>query len=200
MVIAAREDIAEFRLLRAHGWTRGVAAGGQKLLATSDGIDPRYRFEGWGFNVRPTELNAAFGLRQLERLATMNQHRLENYLHIRSVVSEHCPGIAFPTLAPQGEPNPFAVAFICPPGWRSQLQEHLEHAGVETRSLVAGNLARHPAARRLGIRSEHLPGADRLHFDGMYVGLHATSNSLSEADFAAEAIVSAYSSVESRLS
>ena len=200
IIVAPHEFIEELRLLRAHGWSRGVTSNSKAEFSTLDGIDPRYRFEGWGFNVRPTELNAAFGLQQLVRLDSLNDNRQRNYDVIRSFVSDECPGVTFPELPPLGRANPFAVAFTCPPGWRQPMQNHLESMGVETRSLVAGNLGRHPAAKRLGLEWSGLDGADRLHFDGMYIGLHASDDSSAETEFAARAVVEAYRAVESELS
>jgi len=200
MIVAPREFIEEFRLLRAHGWTRGIASSSKVGVSQEDGIDPRYRFEGWGFNVRPIELNAAFGLQQLARLDSLNKTRQQNYAEIRTLVSGQCPAITFPELPPAGRANPFAVAFTCPPGWRQPMQNHLESLGVETRSLVAGNLGRHPAAKRLGVEWRGLDGADRLHFDGMYIGLHTSDESSVETEFAAQAITEAYRVVESELS
>ena len=40
-------------------------------------IDPRFLFITTGFNLRPTELNAAFGLHQLPKLSTFNRRRNE---------------------------------------------------------------------------------------------------------------------------
>lgn len=199
MVVADRDAISEFRLLRAHGWSRDVSRPGVGKFVSVDGIDPRYRFESWGFNVRPTELNAAFGIRQLERLDGLNRKRMENYLLIRSAVSEHCPGLEFPEVDAMGEPNPFAIAFLSPPGWRNVFQEALEGEGVETRSLVAGNLARHPAVKKFGLVPSALPGADRLHFDGIYIGLHSSEDSGSKAIRAAECIISAYKKADQLL-
>ena len=49
---------------------------------------------------------------------------------------------------------------------------HLEKEGVETRPIVAGNMARHPVARLFPAFSEsEFPGADRLHQRGFYLGL-----------------------------
>ena len=199
MVVADRDAISEFRLLRAHGWSRDVSRPGVGKFESVDGIDPRYRFESWGFNVRPTELNAAFGIRQLERLDGLNRKRMENYLLIRSAVSEHCPGLEFPEVDAMGKPNPFAIAFLSPPGWRNVFQEALEREGVETRSLVAGNLARHPAAKKFGLVPSALSGADRLHFDGIYIGLHSSEDSGSKAIRAAECIISAYKKADQLL-
>ena len=64
-----------FRLLRAHGWARNT-----KYIKpdTADGIDPRYVFLNWGFNVRPSELQAGFGLEQLRRLPAFHAQRVAN--------------------------------------------------------------------------------------------------------------------------
>ena len=56
---------------------------------------------------------------------------------------------------------------------RRRLVEFLESRGVETRPLVAGNLARQPALKRLPHRiAGPLTGADRLHERAIYVGIH----------------------------
>ena len=52
---------------RAHGWVRGRPDEAALRRRHAD-IDPRFLFVTTGFNVRPTELNAAFGLHQLPRL------------------------------------------------------------------------------------------------------------------------------------
>ena len=56
---------------------------------------------------------------------------------------------------------------------RRRLIDFLEGRGIETRPLVAGNLARQPALARLPHRvAGPLAGADLLHDRAIYVGLH----------------------------
>ena len=51
------------------------------------------------------------------------------------------------------------------PSWRLR--------GVETRPVVAGNLARHPVAERIpDLAAIDMPGVDLVHRQGFYIGLH----------------------------
>src|SRR5207244_2245045 len=72
-MIACSSSLADvMRLLRAHGWARNVRS------PVGSSLDPRYTFLNWGFNVRPTELQAGFGLVQLDRLTLFQEHRKKN--------------------------------------------------------------------------------------------------------------------------
>src|SRR5207245_3798435 len=62
------------RVLRAHGWLRNASSA--SAIPPGD-IDPRYAFVNWGFNVRPTELQAGFGLHQLAKLQIFAKRRRE---------------------------------------------------------------------------------------------------------------------------
>ena len=63
-----------FRLLRAHGWARNTK---YLQIESQAGLDPRYMFVNWGFNVRPTELQSGFGLEQLKRFPGFHRQRLK---------------------------------------------------------------------------------------------------------------------------
>jgi CDP-6-deoxy-D-xylo-4-hexulose-3-dehydrase len=55
---------------------------------------------------------------------------------------------------------------------RRDLTDHLEANGVETRPIVAGNLARQPVRDQFSFLREAIcPGADHIHTHGFYVGL-----------------------------
>jgi CDP-6-deoxy-D-xylo-4-hexulose-3-dehydrase len=59
------------------------------------------------------------------------------------------------------------------PFTRKQLVEHLEAAGIETRPVIAGNLAEHPGMRvvRHRVRGK-LPNARHIMRNGLYMGCH----------------------------
>jgi len=173
MVATSTPEMAEhLRLLRAHGWTRNLRRGSDSV----EGLDSRYSFVSWGFNVRPTELNAAFGLAQLERYAgyQRERERAANYcleriaslggsLSPMSVREEtDCSWFAFPIMVDE-------QAGVS----KSELVTHLEKSGIETRPVVAGNLAKQPATKTMKeITTGYLPGADEVHNRGFYIGLH----------------------------
>ena len=181
MITTSSEELAEhLRLLRAHGWTRNL----QNPPDVAPGTDARYTFADWGFNVRPTELNAAFGLVQLGRFDGYQAERehaahyaLERIKDLRGYVAPmlvrnetECSWFAFPIMV---DPSaPFS---------RNDLVAHLERNGIETRPIVAGNLGRQPAMEKVqGVSVGELPGADQVHDQGFYLGLHPIAAMRSE--------------------
>jgi CDP-6-deoxy-D-xylo-4-hexulose-3-dehydrase len=55
---------------------------------------------------------------------------------------------------------------------KADITTYLESAGVETRPIVAGNLARHPVAEQFrAFRGRPFVGADQIHLRGFYIGL-----------------------------
>ncbi|MCH7929865.1 MAG: DegT/DnrJ/EryC1/StrS family aminotransferase, partial [Proteobacteria bacterium] len=89
MVLAkTTEDVDLLRALRSHGWSREQSRRSEMELENPD-IDPRFLFVIVGYNLRPMEIQAAFGLEQLSRLSTMNESRRENVKRIRNAFIEH---------------------------------------------------------------------------------------------------------------
>lgn len=173
MILTKDPDLAErYRLLRAHGWSRNLR---NPMPVTAD-LDPRYTFVSWGFNVRPTELQAGFGLVQLERFDGFQAFRKSNAALFVERMQAHAGLLDVMKVAPEGDCSWFALPFLVSDraGFsRDELAAYLEANGVETRPVVAGNLARHPAAAKFPmLQVEPLPGADRVHDQGMYLGLH----------------------------
>ena len=77
-----------------------------------------------------------------------------------------CSWFAFPIIV--NEDAPFS---------RKQLANFLDQNGIETRPVVAGNLAKQPATKKFPeITSEALPGATYIHQQGLYIGIHPTAN------------------------
>lgn len=157
--ITTNDADAAYRLrsLRSHGWAR------------HGGGDP-YTFVGPGFNVRPTEIAAVIGLVQLRRLEEFNKLRSENHRAFVEIL-QGCPGIEIPD-RPVGA-NPFGLPFFADN--RNGLAAFLEKSGVETRPILGGNLARQPAFKDW--ECGRLPGADRVHDHGLFVGLHPQADS-----------------------
>jgi len=173
MILTRDPEFAErLRLLRAHGWSRNL----RNPAPPSEGLDSRYTFESWGFNVRPTELQAGFGLVQLGRFDGFQENRRNNAVDFQSRISKHEQYFKLMTVAEKGECSWFALPITISPSapfTRGEFAAYLENHGVETRPIVAGNLAKHPAASKFpDLLVENLPGADHLHDHGLYIGLH----------------------------
>jgi CDP-6-deoxy-D-xylo-4-hexulose-3-dehydrase len=141
-------ELAEMmRILRAHGWTRELERR-EPYLERHPEFDPRFLFVNLGYNLRITELQAAMGSIQLPKLAGFVDARRRNTAAWKQDLacwSEHfdfqeetskgfssCFG--FPLLVK--ESAPFTVA---------EITAHLNRAHIETRSIIAGNIAVQPA-------------------------------------------------------
>ena len=174
MVVASSAQIAEqLRILRAHGWTRNI--GSDRFdLASYPEIDPRYAFVNWGLNVRPTEVQAGFGIRQLERVDAFGRRRLDIAERFNSFLAK-TPWLSTPIIHPKAVPSWLALPIMVKanaPFSRSDLTNFLETNGVETRPVVAGNIAKHPVAKLFPeFESRKFPGADQVHSRGFYIGL-----------------------------
>lgn len=172
MILTKNKAFAQrCRLLRSHGWAKNILENN-----SNDGIDPRYRFVSWGFNVRPTELQAGFGIRQLEKVDNMNIFRVDNAAKLTHAISKYskwlrtmrvednvsCNWFSFPIIV--SEEAPFSV---------TDLMSHLDEAGFENRPIVAGNLARQPLISNFPeIDFGNLVGSNYLHDRGLYIGIH----------------------------
>lgn len=175
MIVTDDDGFAdELRIMRAHGWTRNIGSFNQYALPD---LDPRYMFVNWGFNLRPTEVQAAFGLHQLNKLPYFNQQRKTFSTMFRGYITDVCSEyLSVPVVEKYCDPSWLALPVMVKsdaPFTRSMLTTHLEDNGVETRPIVAGNLQKQPVATVFPatFNTGRFKGADQIHENGFYVGL-----------------------------
>lgn len=160
------------RLLRSHGWVRNIDAAPYHL--SNYDIDPRYAFVNWGFNLRPTEIQAGFGLQQLSKLPAFNQKRAELAKKFFSFI-ETTSFLSCPKVHASAQPAWFALPLMLKhdaPFSKNEIANYFESEGVETRPIVSGNLGKHPVASLFKEFTENtFPGADTIHQRGFYIGL-----------------------------
>ena len=189
MITTADEGIRDDLVsMRSHGWARD-RGDSQRWVDDNPHIDPRFLFIGTGYNLRPTEINAAIGMVQLDRLAGMVERRAElaaataDWIApipwLRLIGSDR---LGAPLLddRPWREHSwmmlPFEVGEDAPVDTYEVMQQ-LEGFGIETRPIVAGNLVRHPAMNNIRYRAaDSLATADRLLARGFMIGCHPTAD------------------------
>ena len=180
MIVTSDPETAErLRLLRAHGWARNLKNRSHPLLKLTEdsALDSRYTFLEWGFNVRPTELQAGFGLHQIKKFPRFKEARNRAFAHVRENLVDLSSVIHLPEVNPQAEACWFALPIMLKPEAlisRNEVTRKLQALGVETRPIVAGNLIKQPVSRRFDwLRQDGLPGANAIHDRGFYVGIHS---------------------------
>lgn len=160
------------RSLRAHGWVR-ERSDRAALAAASPEVDPRFLFVSAGYNLRPTEMQAAFGLVQIGRLDAWVERRRANHAAWCALLAGIPHLRVFPE-APGTTHAGFAFPMIVSPdapGGRAAFSAVLEAHRIDTRPISGSNLARQPAIRHVPARSPvPLPESDAVHERGIFVG------------------------------
>lgn len=112
------------------------------------GYDHKYVYSHLGYNLKATDLQAAVGLAQLERLEAFTAARRANHALLRELLAGWADELVLPEPTPGSDPSWFGFALTVRPGapyGRRELVEFLEAHGIATRLLFAGNLLRQPA-------------------------------------------------------
>jgi CDP-6-deoxy-D-xylo-4-hexulose-3-dehydrase len=131
-----------------------------------DGIpyDWKFLYGVAGYHLKACEMNAAFGLVQLDKLPKFLEIRRQMIGRYLENLKD-CPYYSLPD--DSAEPNWLAIPLQCPD--RLELVNFLEENEVQTRVTFAGNITRHPAFREyLG----DFENADRIMKDGFLLGAH----------------------------
>jgi CDP-6-deoxy-D-xylo-4-hexulose-3-dehydrase len=174
MLVTDRDDLADYaRSMRAHGWTRDMD-NRVEIEAANPWIDPRFLFVNVGFNIRPMEMQAAFGSVQLRRLQGFNDSRRENARYLLEGLKNLEDRLEFVTEQHGARSTWFGFAVMAKDGLVSRaLMAHLESRKIATRPIVAGNLAQQPAFRDSVHRTVGpLANATRLGERGLFIGNH----------------------------
>jgi len=163
------------RILRAHGWVREVEDR-DTWLAKYPGIDPRFLFVNVGYNLRATEVQAAMGSVQLPKLAGFVETRRRNAAWFRAELDRFSDRLTFQTETDKGYHSWFGFPIVLRPDAGFGVADicgHLNRAGIETRPIIAGNIARQPAMDLFAHRTVgELANADAVMQRGFAFGNH----------------------------
>ena len=194
MVCFDDDDLADRALLlRRWGRRSEVQLFGSKkgvetrFFSTIDGdleYDNLFIFDEVGWNFEPSELSAAFGLVQLDKLDENLARRRRNFELTSGHVARWPELFELPRLTDGVETGWHMFPMVIRPESgirRSELQQWMESHGVDTRMVWTGNAARQPAFRDKPHRSPAagLPNADRVMEHGVVL---PNTHSLSDDD------------------
>lgn len=112
------------------------------------GYDHKYVYSHIGYNLKVTDMQAAVGVAQLDKLEGFIQARKSHFKAIHDGLKPFEDRIILPEATPASDPSWFGFVISVRPGarfTRNELTGYLEQAGIETRNLFSGNLTRQPA-------------------------------------------------------
>lgn len=140
------------------------------------GFDHKYVYTHRGYNLKLTEMQAAIGCAQLDKLPSFIEARRANFRVLRTMLAPYEDRLILPQATPQADPSWFCFLITVrdEAGFsRDELTGFLERNRIETRSLFAGNLLRHPAFQGIPSRVVgDLANTDRVMRSTFFIGLY----------------------------
>lgn len=148
----------------------------QQFGSLPHGYDHKYVYSHLGFNLKFTDIQAAIGCAQLDRMDAFIDSRRRNFDTLSSALSQYSDRLVLPRATPGSHPSWFAfpITVRVETGiQRNTLTTFLERHRVETRNLFSGNLLRHPAFENIDCRVEgNLVNTDTITDNTFFVGLY----------------------------
>ena len=162
----------------------------EKYKKNYSNLDARFLFVNSGYNLRPTEIQAAIASSQFKRKNIFKNNRKYNReLIIRTVLKNknYTGQINFLKVEKNIQPSWFGLAIIIDKkfiGRKKKYLEYLSKKGIETRPIISGNFINQPAIKLYGLNKKkyNFKNAQIIENQGFFIGLHTQkiSNKLVE--------------------
>lgn len=156
------------------------------------GYDHKYVYSHFGYNLKATDLQAAIGCAQLEKISGFVERRIYNFNRLYHALSPLIDKIILPESCPDATPSWFGFPITCRKGTeRNRIVQYLEKHGVQTRMLFAGNIIKHPCFDQMrksgqGYRiAGDLKNTDTIMEDTFWVGVYPGMTDMMVDDMAA---------------
>lgn len=153
------DDATYAKMRRVRDWGRAYGT------AELPGYYGNYVFSEPGLNLHATDIQAAIGLVQLGRLDGFVAARRRNWETLAAKTA-HLP-LTLPRVDPGCRPSWYTFPMLVDD--RDKLMAHLAERGIETRPVVAGNMARQPMC---AADPGRFPVADDVFRRGLWVSVH----------------------------
>jgi len=172
-MVMFNDDLHLKRATMFRDWGRigdNVEDPSERFNHSVDGIpyDWKFLYGVCGYHLKGCEMNAAFGLAQIDKLdnfLTIRRNNIQRYM-------ENLRDTKYYTLPDDSKkPNWLAIPLQCPD--RLELLQYLEDNNVQTRVCFAGNITRHPAFDSF---KQSFEISDQIMRNGFLLGAHHGMN------------------------
>ncbi len=145
------------------------------------GYDHKYVYSHFGYNLKVTDLQAAIGCAQLDKLPGFVAARKRNWQLLRENLADLADAFVLPEATANSDPSWFGFLLTVKEEARfsrDQIVQHLEANGIQTRMLFAGNLVKHPCFDGMRASGEgyrvagDLTNTDRIMNRTFWVGVY----------------------------
>ena len=143
------------------------------------GYDHKYVYSHFGYNLKATDMQAAVGCAQLEKLPCFVEKRKHNFRRLKTALLDTESKLILPKACDNADPSWFGFLITCKDGIdRNNVVQYVENKGIQTRMLFAGNLIKHPCFDGMRISGSgyrvagELVNTDRIMKDTFWVGVY----------------------------
>jgi CDP-6-deoxy-D-xylo-4-hexulose-3-dehydrase len=152
-----------------------------KLGELPYGYDHKFIYSHFGYNMKVTDMQAAIGCAQLEKLPAFIEARKRNWKMLREGLGDLEDIFILPEAAENSDPSWFGFLLTIRDNaafTREEIVNHLEAAKIQTRMLFSGNIIKHPCFDEMrqskkGYRvAGTLETTDKVMNDTFWVGVY----------------------------
>ncbi|HGS4433857.1 TPA: lipopolysaccharide biosynthesis protein RfbH [Vibrio cholerae] len=148
----------------------------QQLGSLPDGYDHKYTYSHLGYNLKITDMQAACGLAQMDRVEDLVQKRKDNYAYLRAGLASCEEFIILPEATENSDPSWFGFPITIRPESgieRVDLLKFMDQYKIGTRLLFAGNLTRQPYFEHVNYRVVgELTNTDLIMNNTFWIGVY----------------------------
>ena len=143
------------------------------------GYDHKYVYSHFGFNLKATDMQAAIGVAQLEKLPYFTEKRIENFNKLYNELKD-LEEFTFVKAQPNSNPSWFGFMLTLNDNTkftRNDIVQYLENNNIQTRNLFAGNMLKHPMFNNLQKDVDYrvignLQNTDKIMNDSFWIGVY----------------------------
>jgi len=184
------------KTLRSHGWSRDIKLD-KKYIKKFKNIDNRFLFINSGYNLRPTDIQAAIANNQLKRLKQLMKIRNKNRNLLINTIKKHKnwnDQFKFVNFSKKVKPSWFGLPILINENYKSVKHRFLNFitkCGIENRPIISGNFVDQPSAflYNLNPKKEKFKNAQIIEDLGFFIGLHTQKLSLKDAKYLANSLL-----------
>jgi CDP-6-deoxy-D-xylo-4-hexulose-3-dehydrase len=145
------------------------------------GYDHKYVYSHFGYNLKLTDMQAAVGVSQMDKVDDFVEARRHNYRELTAHLERYAHVLQLPRATPKSDPSWFGYESLVredAPFTRDEIVAHLESEKIQTRMLFAGNLLAHPCFDEMRESGEgyrvvgELTNTDRIMNTAFIVGVY----------------------------
>ena len=147
---------------------------GWELGELPKGYDHKYIYSNIGYNFKPTDMQAAIGVAQADRIPEFVEKRRRNFALLYNGLEQFQDYLILPRLDPRSKPSWFGFPVTVKNGpSRHEVVQWLESANIDTRVVFGGNILKQPGYKDIRCRIVGgLEETDRIMRDTFFVGVY----------------------------